>query len=259
MTTEGTKTMELVFLVDPDAEPLFEDRADAGRELASLLQKLCIDDPVAVVGLARGGVAVAAEVARLLGAPLDAVAVRKVGHPFQPEYALGAVTPAGGVYVRSHDGLTEEELAELVRHAACEAAELDRRLHVTSDTLELVGATAIMVDDGLATGATMIAAIRWARVAGAARVIAAVPVAPHQTLELVAGEADEAVCPHVPPAFFGVGQWYRSFTQLTDAAVVRLLDENRRSREQGRCGHLRNPLMAATDAAAPADAHPAGR
>jgi predicted phosphoribosyltransferase len=258
MTRERMGTMELSFLADADAEPLFEDRAEAGRELASLLRDRRVDDPVAVVGLARGGVAVAAEVARLLGAPLDAVAVRKVGHPFQPEYALGAVTP-GGVYIRSRDGLTEEELAELVRHAATEATALNRRLHVTSDPLELAGATAIMIDDGLATGATMIAAIRSARDAGAARVIAAVPVAPRQTLELVAGEADEVVCPHVPPAFFGVGQWYRSFDQLTDADVGRLLDEDRSSRKQRRCGDLRNPPMAATDAAAYADDHPPRR
>lgn len=207
--------------------PLFEDRADAGRLLALLLKGERGPDLV-VAGLARGGVEVAAEVARVLEAPLDVVAVRKVGHLWQPEYAIGAVAPGDGVYLRGPEGLTKEEVERAVERAKAEAAVLDRRLHSQHPALELIGKTAVVVDDGLATGATMIAALRWARNRGAARVVAAVPVAAAESVPAVRAEADELVCPHELTGFFAVSVWYRSFEQLDDEDVLGLLDEARR-------------------------------
>jgi putative phosphoribosyl transferase len=211
------------------AAPLFADRSDAGRALAGLLEGER-GPGLVVVGLARDGVEVAAEVARRLEAPLDVVAVRKVGHPWQPEYGIGAVTPGDGVYVRGPDGLSEEEVAAAVEETKAKAELLDRRLHAEHDPLDLADKTVLVIDDGLATGATMVAALRWARAAGAARVVAAVPVAATDSLELVRAESDEVVCPHALSQFFAVGAWYGSFDQVDDAEVLRLLGENRRAR-----------------------------
>jgi putative phosphoribosyl transferase len=208
--------------------PLFADRRDAGRLLAAELQHER-GPGLAVAGLARGGVQVAAEVARALAAPLDVVAVRKVGHPLQPEYGIGAVTPGDGVYIRGPDGLTDEQVAAAVEEARAEAAALDARLHAEYGALDLAGKTVLVVDDGLATGGTMVAAVRWARAAGAHRVVAAVPVAADVSLEVVRREADEVVCPYALAGFLSVGGWYRSFDQVGDAEVVGLLRENRRT------------------------------
>ena len=182
-----------------------------------------------VVGLARGGVEVAAEVARALDAPLDAVAVRKVGHPWWPEYGLGAVAAGDGVYLRAPDGLSEEELAHVVAAARRDAARLDAGLHREHPPIELAGRAVILVDDGLATGGTMIAAVRWARTRSASRVVAAVPVAASESLASIEGEADAVVCPHAVHRLAAVGQWYVRFDQLEDADVIRLLTENRES------------------------------
>ena len=206
--------------------PLFRDRVEAGRLLAAGLQEGA--DPEAVVlGLARGGVVVAAEVASTLGAPLDAVAVRKIGHPLQPEYAIGAVTPDDGVYLRAHDGLTDEQVAEAVAGAQAKAAALDARLHAHVPHLDPSGRTVIVVDDGLATGATMIAALRQARAKGAAAVDAAVPVAPAETAALIREEADELVCLHELDRFGAVGFWYERFEQISDERVLQLLERAR--------------------------------
>lgn len=210
------------------ADPLFTDRSEAGKALAGELEEER-GQGLVVVGLARGGVEVAAEVARQLEAPLDVVAVRKVRHPWQPEYGIGAVTPGDGVYVRARDGLSEEEVATAVEQAKGEATLLDRRLHAEHDPVTLAGKTVIVVDDGLATGATMIAALRWARAAGTARIVAAVPVAAAESLDLIRPEADEVVCPHPLSPFFAVGVWYTSFDQVDDVDVIRLLGESRRA------------------------------
>ncbi len=208
--------------------PLFSDRADAGAALAAALEDERGPELV-VVGLARGGVQVAAEVARRLAAPLDLVAVRKVGHPLQPEYGIGAVTPGDGVYIRSVDGLSPAEVAEVVEQTRAKATLLDHCLHAAQPALDLGGKTVLVVDDGVATGATMIAALRWTRSSGAARIVAAVPVAAADSLREIRREADGVVCLHALDRFGAVGVWYRSFTQVDDEEVIRLLDANRRS------------------------------
>ena len=148
-----------------------------------------------VVGLARGGVPVAAEVARRLSLPLDALAVRKVGHPRQPEYGLGGVTPSrDGVYIRSNDGLTDDQLHRAIEAALAKAEALDAVLHRDRPPLDLDGRAVLLIDDGLATGATMVAAVRWARHRGAARVVVGVPVAAASSIRFLRHEADEVVC-----------------------------------------------------------------
>jgi putative phosphoribosyl transferase len=203
--------------------PHFRDRTDAGRQLAAALVGVPLADAV-VIGLARGGVVVAAEVAHSLDAPLDAVAVRKIGLPAQPEYAIGATTPGmAGVYLRGDDGLPKHELQRVVVTARAEAEELDAALHAGRPRVELHGKTAVLVDDGLATGATMIAAVRWARAEGAARLVVAVPVAAAQSVGELRREADVVVCPHEEARLLAVGYWYASFEQVGDDEVARLL------------------------------------
>jgi predicted phosphoribosyltransferase len=206
---------------------LFRDRADAGRSLAQTLEHVDLGDAV-VVGLARGGVAVAAEVASALALPLDALAVRKVGYPRQPEYGIGAVAPgSGGVYVRTSEDLDDEQLRSVVERATEEAQELDAVLHSAHPRLSLDGKTAVLVDDGLATGATMVAAVRWSRARGARRAVVAVPVGAFETAELLRGEADGVVCLYEQQRFGAVGFWYAAFDQLTDEDVIALLAASR--------------------------------
>ena len=204
----------------------FTDRRDAGRRLVARLGPWRGAD-VVVLGLPRGGVAVAAEVARALGAPLDVVLVRKVGLPYQPELALGALGE-GGVrlvdpgLVRRY-GITPAELAAV---ETAEGAELDRRAARFAGGRArpaLAGRTAIVVDDGMATGASARAAVAVARAAGAVRVVVAVPVAARGALRALAADADDVVCLECPSAFSAVGQWYADFPQTTDEEVTRLL------------------------------------
>ena len=215
---------ELDLPVSMFGRPLFRDRFEAGRRLADALSGE-LDEDAVVVGLARGGVQVAAEVARALGAALDVVAVRKIGHPWQPEYALGAVTPAGGVYVRASNGLTRRQVAQAVAMAEKAAGELDRRLHARHPVVSVRGRTIVLADDGLATGATMIAAARWARLSGASPVVAAVPVAAAESAELVRREVDDFVSLYDLTHFGAVGVWYQRFTQVSDDEVLELLDD----------------------------------
>lgn len=211
----------------------FRDRGHAGLLLAlELVARKALDgaaDRVVVVGLARGGVEVAAEVAAVLHAPLDALAVRKVGHPLQPEYGIGAVAPGGVVFIGAHDGLTEAEVAEAVRAAAEKAAILDARLHRLHPTLAVDGATCVLVDDGLATGGTMAAAVRWARQRGADRVVVAVPVGAAGTLYSLERDeqVDSIVCLLAPFELGAVGVWYDDFNQVSDDDVVELLSASR--------------------------------
>lgn len=207
----------------------FRDRREAGRLLAlELVARDALQGSagtLVVIGLARGGVDVAAEVAAVLHAPLDALAVRKIGHPLRPEYGIGAVAPGGTKYIRTPDGLTEAEVADAVRAAAERVAVLDARLHEHRAPLSLAEMTCILVDDGLATGGTMIAAVRWARAQGARRVVVAVPVGAAETVSVLEHDKDvDAVVCLVSPFDLGaVGMWYEDFHQVEDDDVVALL------------------------------------
>jgi putative phosphoribosyl transferase len=203
----------------------FRDRAHAGRALAARLGHLRDAAPV-VVGLPRGGVPVAAEVAAALGAQLDVVLVRKIGAPGREELAVGAIGE-DGVTVRNdavlHElGLSWDDLADRIEH---ERAEIRRRAALLRPGArpDLRARTVILVDDGIATGATVVAALRVLRDLGAGHVVLAVPVAPPDSLEALAPLADEVVCPVTPKRFAAVGQWYDDFTQVPDDRVRALL------------------------------------
>jgi predicted phosphoribosyltransferase len=195
--------------------PLFRDRAAAGRELAAALDDL--DDHV-VVGVARGGVAVAYEVARELGAPLTAVDAERVNaHGLR----LGGVTAHGPLYLLGGHGVPAEDVEAAVTRARRLAEELESRLEL--ETLPVTGRTAVVVDDGVITGLTLAAACRWARTAGAARVVAATPVGRVDGLARLEGEADLVVCPHALTEITVVGQAYDIFDPLDEWYVAGLL------------------------------------
>jgi putative phosphoribosyl transferase len=205
---------------------LFLDRRDAGRRLAEALERYRDQGPV-VVALPRGGVPVAYEVARELGAPLDVVCVRKLGAPIQPEYGIGALGEDGVRYLRSAEleplGISDEDLEAIV---AREQAELDRRTRAyrgDRDPVAAAGRTAILVDDGVATGGTAVVGARVLRHRGADRVVLAVPVGPPGTQERLGEEFDEVICLSEPQGFFGIGAFYAEFSQITDKEVIELL------------------------------------
>jgi len=207
---------------------LFVDRADAGRHLARLVRHLHGTD-VAVLGLPRGGVPVAFEVARELRAPLDVIVVRKLGVPFQPEYGFGAIGE-GGVRITDNSvvrqaRLTPQEIAEV---EARERTRLGRRvsqLRGDRPAVPLAGRTVIVVDDGIATGSTARAACLVARARGARRVILAVPVGSVEGVASLRRDADEVICPHTPAPFFAIGEWYGDFSQVADEEVSLLLNQ----------------------------------
>lgn len=204
----------------------FRDRGDAGRALAARLGHLRTADPV-VVGLPRGGVPVAAEVASALGAQLDVVLVRKIGAPDREELAVGAIGE-DGVTVRNDAVLRELGLSwhDLAGQVKRERAEIRRRAALLrpGPRPDLRGRTVILVDDGIATGATVVAALRVLRDLGTTRVVLAVPVAPPESLAALSPLADEIVCPSTPRRFSAVGQWYDDFTQVPDDQVRKLLE-----------------------------------
>ncbi|WP_045875941.1 phosphoribosyltransferase family protein [Pseudofrankia sp. DC12] len=205
----------------------FRDRVDAGRQLGRRLAYLQGQD-VVVVGLPRGGVPVAYQVARALGAPLDVILVRKLGVPFQPELAMGAIAEGGirvvnDQVVRLAD-ITSQEFSAI---EAREREELDRRarrFRGSRPRVPLAGRVVIVVDDGIATGSTASAACQIVRAVGAARVVLAAPVAPPDRIGQLRRDADEVVCLYTPEAFFGIGQFYDDFSQTPDDEVVHLLD-----------------------------------
>ncbi|MEU3175871.1 phosphoribosyltransferase family protein, partial [Streptomyces sp. NPDC007000] len=205
----------------------FRDRRDAGRQLAARLGHLKGTE-VVVLGLPRGGVPVAAEVAEALGAPLDVCLVRKLGVPFQPELGMGAIGE-GGVRVINDDVVRTARVApdELTRVEAREGEVLENRARRYRGGREPVGTegrTVVVVDDGVATGSTARAACRIARARGAARIVLAVPVAPHDWASRLGGDADELVCPHTPWDFSAIGQFYSGFFQTGDDEVVACLE-----------------------------------
>ena len=207
---------------------LFHDRRDAGRILAGRLQGMDLDDPV-VVALPRGGVPVGYEVAQALGAPLDIALVRKLGAPGQPELGIGALGEDGTVILDSEAiqvlAVTRGQIEAIV---AREAAELERRRRLYRgdlDAIDVAGRTVILVDDGLATGVTAVAAAQVLRARDAARVVVAVPVCPAGSEQRLGQRLGEIVCLEQPTRFGGVGAWYEDFTQTTDREVVALLGE----------------------------------
>jgi len=206
---------------------LFRDRRDAGRKLAALLLRFRGDEPV-VLGLPRGGVPVAFEVARALSAPLDILAVRKLGLPSQPELAMGAIGERGARVVNEdlcrRCGVDAAELAAVEQRERSELERRATRFRGDRSPVHLAGRTAIAVDDGLATGSTALAALIAVRDAGAARTVLAVPVAPPETLREMKHHADEVICVRTPSNMAAVGSWYTDFTQISDEEVLQLLD-----------------------------------
>jgi len=207
---------------------LFRDRHDAGRRLAVVLMSLVEERPV-VLALPRGGVPVGVEVARALGAPLEILAVRKLGAPGNPELGVGAVTEDGTGVLDPQSagtvGMTQEMLDATVE---VESAELRRRVERYRDgraAIPVEGRTVIVVDDGLATGLTDLAAVRALRKRGAANIVVAAPVGSSQSVSMLGEEADRVVCVTVPERLFGVGMWYRDFTPVSDEEVLALLAE----------------------------------
>jgi len=211
---------------------MFTDRHEAGRRLAQRLLALKDKRPV-VLALPRGGVPVGFEIARVLAAPLDLVLVRKIGAPFQEELAVGAIADGEFPELVTDPELVADlgvssEYLEQAKSAALREIERRRRVYFGErQPVEVVGCTAIVVDDGIATGATMLAALRATRRRKPARLVLAVPVAPHHTLQRMRREVDETVCLDTPADFSAVGQFYRRFPQLEDEEVTALLDQAR--------------------------------
>ena len=207
----------------------FLDRKDAGLQLASRLARYAGDPSVIVLGLPRGGIPVAYEVARALGAPLDVFVVRKLGVPGHRELAMGAIA-SGGIHVVNQEVIDALGIREAMIEAAAarEQIELERQqrdYRGDAPFPNLEGRTVIIVDDGLATGSTMRAAVRAVRQSNPARIVVAAPVAAGETCRSLGTEADEVVCVHVPEMFHAVSLWYQEFSQTTDEEVRYLLEQ----------------------------------
>lgn len=206
----------------------FKDRSDAGQKLAAALTKYKDQHPV-VLALPRGGVPVAAEVAALFNAPFDLILVRKVGVPFQPELAMGAVVDGGApLVVRNEDVIRLACIEEADFKAVCdhELAEIERRRQRylgSRERVDVAGRTAIVIDDGIATGATTRAALRATRMRNPKKLVLAVPVAPTDSLAVMRQEADDVVCLEDYISFGAIGFYYSDFWQVSDEEVVEIL------------------------------------
>jgi putative phosphoribosyl transferase len=211
---------------------MFENREGAGWRLAERLKDLPLKNPV-VLAIPRGGIEVAAPIARALGAELDVILSRKLRAPDQPELALGAVSETGEVYLNSHgSAVTEAGSAYIEQERQRQLGEIERRKKLFRSArpqAPLAGRSVIVTDDGIATGSTMIAAVRTARASGAAEIIVAAPVAPSDRLEVIRGLCDRVVCLHEPKVFWAVGQFYHDFEPVSDERVAQLLRESWRA------------------------------
>ena len=209
---------------------MFKNRTDAGRKLAKALASYKDQQPV-ILALPRGGVPVAAEVAAALNAPLDLILVRKVGVPFQPELAMGAGVDGGApIIVRNDDVIRMAGIDEAEFEVICdsELAEIERRRHRylgSRERVDVAGRTAIVIDDGVATGATTRAALRATRMRNPQKLVLAIPVAPTDSLPALRGDADEVICLEDHELFGAIGFYYRDFSQVSDEEVIRLLSE----------------------------------
>lgn len=212
----------------------FKDRIDAGQRLASELSSYSGEMDLLVLGLARGGVPVAAEVARALNAELDVLLVRKLGLPWQPELAAGAIafwdTCVFNDDIIRSSGLSEGDLKRVIETQQRELQRREKRYRSDRPPLRIKGRHVIVVDDGLATGATMTAALTALQSLQPSRVTVAVPVAAPETLERIEYLADDIVCLQTPEDLFAVGAWYQDFTQVEDEEVIRLLEPASRPR-----------------------------
>lgn len=231
---------------------MFQDRTDAGRQLAAALAEYALPDPL-VLGLPRGGVPVAVEVATALDADVDVLVVRKLGAPGNPEFAMGAIGEDGAIVLdhslRRELRVTADQVDAI---AARERAEIERRVRAYrggSHRLGVAGRNVILVDDGLATGSTAAAAVRVARHMGAAHVTLAVPVGSVQAVEWLAGMTDDLVYLQTPEPFYAVGQHYRQFGQVEDDEVIRLLRAHPRGNHVGRphTGRVEEDVSIAVD------------
>jgi putative phosphoribosyl transferase len=205
----------------------FRDRREAGQRLAQALASYANREDVVVLALPRGGVPVAFEVAGALRAPLDVFVVRKLGAPGHPEFAIGAIA-AGGVQVLSHDmiavlAISPATVAQIAEREGVELERRDKAYHADRSKPVLAGKTVIVIDDGLATGSTMEAAVRALREHQAAKIVVAAPVGAADTCQRLRGLADEVTCLETPEPFQAVGLWYLAFDQTTDEEVIELL------------------------------------
>jgi putative phosphoribosyl transferase len=204
----------------------FLDRRDAGRRLAAELPALAQESPV-VVAVPRGGVPVGAEVACKLAAPLEILAVRKLGSPGNPELGVGALAEDGTAVLDAGSaamlGMTEAGLQRTLERESRELRRRSERYHAGRPAVAVRGRTVIVVDDGLATGMTELAAVRALRGRGASRIVVAVPVGTAESVALLANEAEKVICLYVPDTLVGVGAWYRDFRPVCDEEVIELL------------------------------------
>lgn len=212
----------------------FADRLDAGLRLAERLTAYEENENVLVLGLPRGGVPVAAEVAEALGAPLDVFLVRKLGVPGHEELAMGAIATGDAIVVNEDvvhsQHVTDEAFRQVVRHERQELLRQERAYRHDTAPPKLAGKIVILVDDGLATGATMRVAVDAVRKQGPAKIVVAVPVGAPQTVAALAPFADEVVCASMPESFQAVGSWYEDFSPTTDEKVIDALDRAARRR-----------------------------
>lgn len=210
---------------------LFRDRVDAGRELAAALGSYARRPDAIVLGLPRGGVPVAHEVASALDLPLDVLVVRKLGVPGHEELAMGAVASGGAMFLNrdivDRLRLRDDRLQSVVSRELAELKRRERAYRGDREQLDLAGKTVLLIDDGIATGATVISAVEAARSAGAGRVVVAAPVGAPDSVARLRTVADDVVCPHTPPDFGSVGEWYAAFGQTSDEEVRALLSARR--------------------------------
>jgi putative phosphoribosyl transferase len=223
---------------------VFSDRIEAGVLLGHVAARRKLPGEVIVLGLPRGGVPVASEVARALGASLDVLPVRKISMPGQPEIAIGAIA-TGNAVVREHrigDWRAEQRIPfdKLVERERVELERRERIYRAGKPPLELHGKTVLLVDDGIATGATMLAAIQSARQAGAAFIVVAAPVASCEAASTLKRQADELMVLQTPPMLYAIGEWYGRFDPVEDAEVCRILRGERWIRRRGNVGDHTN-------------------
>lgn len=211
---------------------MFNDRLSAGKQLARRLSHYRGDVNAVVLGLPRGGIVTAYAIAKELHLPLDLIGVRKIGAPFNRELAIGAIAEKGEGYFDEHLieslGVSKDYIARTVENEKRVILQRLKQYREHCPKYEIEGKTVILVDDGLATGATMKAAIKSVHAEGADRIVVAVPVAPPDTADEIRAEVDETVCLETPPFFAAVGQFYEEFSQVEDEEVIALLRQSRR-------------------------------